>query len=479
MDTAFSLLNFATGADGNPTGIMLPSGMSSSVFSSIPGMRWSVSGDSELGSCLQTSANTAIYNGLFDDGVSAGTFKSARSPLMWLNALLGQRISFVYNGGLSGKRTDEILVNLPTVLTQPADGLFDNGGANDIDQLLTYAGFGASATTCENAIYDNRTAKWAKARARGVRLIVAFSITPPAVGQGWSATQKGIFNRVNRRLSKAARSIPGVIWFDANTYITDPASTTGLALAGTLYDNLHYSSFGCFLLGRALAKVLDPLLPKYTRNVSNWLDCWQSDTASNNLMEASCGMFTKGTAGTADTNVVGTVCTGWTCKQTTGVGGSATASIVAAPNDADNNYSGVGNAQRLVITTTAQNDTFRWFYFPTINIAQYPAGSSFYVECRVRVRSAVNLNAIYAQASAYFTGSASASPTFSADGFSTYSEPGSGSADLDIVLRSPIVVLPADATAISSLRFELYAKFNGAGAGTIVDPYDAQMVWNR
>lgn len=454
-----SIATYANDSDGNVTGLVGPGGGTIPV-STLPGVRAGVIGDSILGGNYSVQASVINPSGVYS------TAMLGRGLFNWANALAGMPFTFVYNGGVSGERSDQILARVATVMANQLEWLFEMCGINDVGQLA--AQYASNATACENAIVANRIAIWAYAVGRGAK-VVALSILPPAVSQGMSATQKTIIARANRRLKDTAvRS--GVIWVDAHSQVVDTSAATGVGVTSYFYDGLHPSTAGAYRIGAYAATKIAPFVKKYDGLPSNQLDCFQQDSTSYNLMDAASGMFVSGTAGTAGTGVTASpsVATNWTLSRTTGAAATADASIVVAPD-------GVGSAQRLVITSTAANDTFRWFYAPTINISQFPAGSSFYAECAVRVRSATAVKSVHLNAGCYFTGGATSSPTGSSNLFTSQSDAGSGSADIDLVIRTPVVTLPPDATAISSLRFELFAAFSGAGGAT-VDAYRCAMI---
>lgn len=458
MGLSTNYIKAATDSSGNVTGLVGPGGVEIPI-STMPGVRAGVIGDSILGGSYSVQAS------LINPVGTTSSNMLGRGLFNWANALAGMPFNFVYNGGVSGERSDQILARVSTVLSNELEWLFEMCGINDVSQLAAH--FASDATACEDAIVTNRTAIWAQAVGNGVK-VVALATLPPAAAQAMTLTQKTIITRANRRLKVIAER-NGVIWVDAHAAVIDTSLATGVGLAANYYDGLHPSTAGAYKIGAYIATKINPFIKKYDGLVSSPIDCFQQDSTSKNLMDAASGLFVSGTAGTASTGVTGTVATNWTLARTVGAAATAVASIVTAPDS-------VGSAQRLVITSTAVGDTFRWFYSPgTVNIAAFPAGSQFYTECAVKVRSATAVKTIYLNAGAYFTGGAASSPQESSNLYTSQADTGTGTSDMDLVIRTPLVTLPTDATAISSLRFELYAAFSGAGGAT-VDVYRCAMI---
>ena len=439
---------FSYDTSGNITGLAGPNSSTLKLFNFLPnvsaclgdslmGQNWSVTGD------LTTAIAANTYNG------------QSRGCLTWMNFLSGGSFNFIWNGGISGERTDQILTRAPTVCALGLSWLFENGGTNDVSQLAAF--FSSNATTCENAIVANRQAIWAIAKSYNIR-VVASSIPPCASSQAWSATQIGILNRANRRLRDAALAA-GVIWCDYAAVVTDTTNTSGYALSGSFYDGLHPNTLGAWNWGKALWTCVQYFASRYTGLISNQLDSIQSDTSSKQLLTGVEALFQGSTGAAGGTGMSGTQVSSYTIGRTAGTG-TGVASVITSPDT-------IGKAQRVVWTSAAAEDEFRILKAETPLIATLPAGSAFRFECGVTVTSNTGLRSFGQFAQVNFTGGAASSPLTSLGMNWTAGDPAIPDTAFSGVLTSPWVRLPSDATAITSIRGQVTPVFASSGGATI------------
>lgn len=417
-------------------------------------------GDSIVANCY--SQSPSAYN---PAGTTSSNF-NARSWIGWLNALSGNSFTPVYIGGVAGERTDQILTRLPIALSYAPRWLIDEGGTNDVSQIT-------DPVACENAIVNNRLTVWSAAQKTLTR-VIALSVPPVTSATAFNATQQAVIARVNRKLKALAAIFPNVTYVDTHGTLVDPTSASGYALTANNFDAIHPSPRGAFLMGQRIWNAISSQVTPYTGLIASQTDCVQIDALSRQLVNGADALFLGGTGGTAGTNVTGTVATNWTCGIATGSTGTAVASIVAAPD-------GVGNAQRLVISGAANNDEFRWLHFTTNTLAQIPAGTRFYMEVAVQVTSPVNLRCIYVSPFVQFTGGAASSPQASygllpTTGDSPIPNSGFGGSSAPFVIRSPVVQMPSDATALSQVRAQVFAAFGAASGSATVDVYRVSLV---
>jgi hypothetical protein len=420
------------------------------------------------------------YTGLQPLAVNAdpSSSYSPRGAVCWANALLGWPFKFAYNGGVSGERTDQILARCATTAAQGLNWVVEMSGRNDVSQIVAI--FGNDPVLCENTIYTNRLAIWDYFLSRGIN-VIACALLANSAALGEASATKRIVTRVNYRLKKAAMSRKGCYWIDTFALSIDPADVGGRALASRMYDSVHPSYEHQYLAGKEIARQIGPKVAQQDGLVSSQLDCYQIDSTNRNILNAVDGLFLSGTSASAGTGVTGTQVTAWTIARSQGAAATAVASVVAAPSDAlamGENVA-IGNAQKLVITTTAAEDQFKISYQSSVTLAQFPAGSQYFGECAIRVRNATNLISVSVEAQITFAGGATASPLNSRCLHPLETgQKGTGSDDLDLVLRTPFVTLPVDATGLTKCTFSVYATFSGAG-GADVYVYRAAMQKNE
>lgn len=429
------------------------------IAAKIPGNRTVLLGDSLLGQecTIEDFDPTTPYPGAYST--------RARGMVSTLNARYGRPFNIVYFGGVTGTTTTQILARTTKAFVNAFDVLFEDGGTNDISLTVngTPQEWGGSLAACEDGVVANRIAVWNKARAKGCGLINAIGI--PAVGSvaAWSTAQKTTALRINRRLRDAARSFANVRFHDIMEASVDTASVAGLAKASVLYDNdKHHSAYGGYLYSKKMgADNLVAGLKRERLMVSSPLDCVQSDASSKNLLNTAIGLVTGTPIPATGTGVTGgNIVTGMSVGRFGGTGASIAASIVPAP-------SGVGNAQRFVITSAVAGDQVRVVVLPGISITEFPKGSWGYFEAMVKITGATGLIAVSAAAGVQFTGGSLSSPQTSFGMASSTTETGSGYGDETLTLVSEPVYFPADATGFSFIKGEFYPTFGAAGGATL------------
>jgi len=377
----------------------------------------------------------------------------------WANALLYQAFNVVYYGGVSGQRTDSILARVPALCNLGAGWFVEMSGTNDVAQLNGI--YGGNATLAENSIVANRLAMWRLMLATNA-VVIVMGMYPAGLSQSWSAAQLSLCTRVNRRLKALCAANGNLIYVDSMAAMVDQSSAAGVADASKLSDGLHPNALGAYALGKQLYLAVRNYMPMTVAAdslVSSQLDCIQSDTSSKNLLTASQGLFLSGTSAAAGAGMSGTQVTAWAVNRQVG-SGTAVASVVP---DSD----GVGNAQRLVITSGGAGEVFRCYVAATgVSISNVPAGTQWYAESKVVVSGATGLKGCHLEARIDFTGSAMASPIEN-DSLYMPTVSGSNSDSYTVILRTPLVTLPVDATGLTTLRGGVYMCFNAAGGATV------------
>lgn len=255
---------------------------------------------------------------------------NAKGDIVWARALLGGRIGFspALNFGISGQNSTQILARVGGVIAARPGYCRVLAGTNDPVTGTTYA----PAATWANlkAIYDALTA--------AAIVVIACPILPRAYGlsngTGTPAelvnAQKGFLwvNRMIRRYALSAR--PGTIYVaDYDRALLDQGSTAYAPLALVTSEGLHPIAAGAYWLGKALAAVLDPLLPPLAMGIVGQQNVY--DAAYNPLGNRLPFGQLAGTAGTPGAGVTGQAADGWSIARTAG----ATATAVASKETVD------------------------------------------------------------------------------------------------------------------------------------------------
>lgn len=190
--------------------------------------------------------------------------------------LSGQRLEEVWFGGLSGKQSPDILKNLPAALAADPDvvyfaAMFENdcwpGSAPSLSGILAnwnaFVGQADSVRNSGKRVMLNTVLPNGSIDGSGV-------FTSYVSGNGTKA-----WNWLNARIREFAHSRPDVILFDAASVYADPNpanpvwpenTTTYLAGLGSgqflkKTDGVHPYVSGAFLLGKALATVIQENFP--------------------------------------------------------------------------------------------------------------------------------------------------------------------------------------------------------------------------
>jgi hypothetical protein len=416
------------------------------------------------------------YNDTQSNGI-AYTQLMARGFMSWLQVISGNSFIPLYNGGNSGERTDAILARISTTLSYYPRWLFELSGTNDINQLASYAPFGNNATTCENAIFNNRVAIWAAAKAIGSQVVALAIIPPRTTSAVYSSTQMSIIQRVNRRLKNYALS-NGVYWCDTYASLVDTTNANGYGL-DAYFDttSIHPWSSGSYAMAKTIWNQISKFVQPYTGLPSSIADSYSYDTLSKNVMpgvDSVLGSATTAASGTGFTGFIPTASGSnlWVAQRSAGATNTGVGSVVAAPD-------GVGYSFHTVLTSTAAEDAFQIVWVDSSpSIAKIPAGSQVYFECAIKVTGITNLKGLNAAMNIVFTGGAYAGSYayFNAACASVSTESGiTDATGFTGVIRSGIFNIPSDATAITGIRGGIVPTFSGAGGATI-DMWRCQIV---
>ena len=433
--------------------------------SAITGDRAAIWGDSIASQGFSASTTDAPIVG--DMTTQQASAYNSRGWANWANALLGLPFNFVYNGGVSGEHSGQILARSADVLAANPKWCFYIAGRNDVTLYASVYGGNVAAT--EAAVMSNNQAAWDLLIAAGCNVITGPITTMTSAGSETAATL-GMVQRLNRKLRAAALSRAGVIWVDYQAAFVDATNVNGYTIASRYFDSNHPGTEGAYLAGKAIAAQLSQYVRPYKGLVSSQYDCFQKDALSKNILSAIDGLFVGATSAAAGTGMSGTQLTSASIARSVGAAATAVASVVDAPllSGVLAEQQAVGKAQQLVITSTAANDQFKVTLPSSVNFAQFPAGSSVYGECAIDVSASTNLVSVSCEVSLTYTGGTPASPSVSRTLHQVATgKTGTGSDSYSAYLRTPPVTLPANATGLTQVAMNWYITFSGAGGATV------------
>jgi lysophospholipase L1-like esterase len=169
----------------------------------------------------------------------------ATGPFTWANVMMRHKYRPIYEGGVSGNTTTQILARVNEIIAQRPAWCMVHGGINDI-----VAGVSAATITANlQSIYEELT-------RNQIRVIVATVLPCTAVN---TAGLKAVLQSVNRWIKEYAWNHPNCILVDWYHVIADPA--TGDPAANMTTDGTHPAAPGAALLGDFLYDILNPLVP--------------------------------------------------------------------------------------------------------------------------------------------------------------------------------------------------------------------------
>ena len=214
---------FSLAPDGTPTGLVGPGG-GVVALPKPDGNTCVILGDSLTGQnlligAIAVSGELSAYN----PPASYVSATNDKGYMSWLQVLSGNAFVPLFNAGVSGNRSDQILARVSSVTAYSPKWVFELSGTNDVSQLVAF--YGGNGTLAETTTIANRKAIWAQLIAAGSR-VVAMSIPIPSSASAWTAAQIGLVCRINRQLKDYCQQ-NGIFWVDITAATTDVANTTG------------------------------------------------------------------------------------------------------------------------------------------------------------------------------------------------------------------------------------------------------------
>lgn len=371
-----------------------------------------------------------------------------------INMLLGQPFRLVYNGGVVGDTTTQMLARIGTALAYRPRVAFINAGTNDI-----YGSGDATSviTPRLKQIFDMFLA---------IGCEVHYNLQAPRTFTATADVAKVL--RVNEWAQNYARTVDGLICHpiqDATGFL-NAASTQFIPIAGNLEtaSSVHWNSYAAFNIGTLIAGRLSGKYQKGQRLISSAADCIQVDATSNQLFQygvmndsgSPAGTKTNTGAGTAPT---GTVADGFDVDHTVNTTGTCVASVASRTD-------GIGKDLVLTIgagVTAGAND--KWLVRTQGNMSTgVVAGGTYQAECDVQVSSPVKLTSLSFWVQAAVDGGSVLSYYFNRHSSDPVDYPSTFAGGS---YRTPEFTLPSG-TTVTTFHLRWEARFTTAGGSAVI-----------
>lgn len=287
-------------------------------------------GDSRIASQFNDASSTAYPTSLAHMKTNTFFFN-------WANAFLGQRMKTVYNGAVSGYRSDQYLTTarINDAIASGAKWLMIWGVVNDISQ---------AGTTGDTAITIWTRIKNAAQSALNAGMHVVLLTEPGANSYGGVTSSKAMTNQFNQYLREFADVTPGVFCFDLANLIVDPTQVNITLRSTYSSDGTHPNSFGAYYLGQAFANYITNFIPAINSQLFTASDI----SVNGNIQQIANPLFLTTTGGTSGAGITGSTPASFVSSVT----GGASATISTAADS-----SGYGNAITIVGAFSASGDS--------------------------------------------------------------------------------------------------------------------------
>lgn len=236
---------------------------------------------------------------LFGDSITEanGSAPTDKGYFNWLNVMLSQRWDVVYNAGVGGNSTAQMLARIDTdVIAYAPAWVMIMGGVNDI-----------AAGTSSATILSNLDSILQTVLAAGMYPII--STLPPSTS--FDTTAEGtVWTAVNAGIRAFATTYPGVLVVDAGPEYWDSSQPTlALPLSGYTVDGVHPNALGA---GTLAAKMYTDLAAKAGILYPSYQGLAWADITANRLYYSVPNQMMAGTAGSKTAPATGDVATGFT-----------------------------------------------------------------------------------------------------------------------------------------------------------------------
>lgn len=398
----------------------------------------------------------------FGDSITDdGTFLGTNGPVFthygywaWWQRLSGHRLEFIRNAGIGGQRSYQLLARIQSDVLDYAPGWVSLLiGTNDI---------------CGDHASADRTFSYIKAicdRLRAASIRVPLLTIWPRSDTGANLQSDRVqIVRCNEMIREYARITPGIYLVDSWAVLADPNPTLTSQFikerANTLRDDgsggLHPSSYGAYLVGKEMHRVLSPFIAPLDSLISSTSETFDGNALVPNLFGIE-SLF-LGSTHAATSPITGTEASRWLVQRQTGTPDA----VLTVPARAD----GIGNYQQLACTFGALGDVIKMIYNGPSQLARIAAGDWFQCECAIEVDSgssglryiSLRSRAVYSDASegGGYDGQPGTDPT-------PVALPAEA---ISFVLKTPWQQI-LTTKVLSSISMQLDIAASGAGAATV------------
>lgn len=390
---------------------------------------------SPKGPLCVTFGDSRTADRTYDD--AANTITTNLDWFTWGQAVNGSGPVFeTINAGIGGNTTTQMLARMDAdVIAREPSHMTLWGGTND----------GWSSYTDVDASFSNMVAMLGKAYNAG---IYVFLISETTASTPLRLSPFAMYVQYyNDKLRAYAATHPNVEFWDFNSRLIDPLSTTGQPKNTYFRDGLHLNARGASMLGK---EVVAPRLERFGTALtqlpnavvdSRFYGASAANVITNTLMQ--------GTGGGRASGHTGSLPDGWTSS-------GAPAAVCSVDARAD----GFGNDATLAVTASAASS---FSIVNTVSPARLQAGRAYVVEAALDITSPTNLYAV-SLLGQFFN---SATPVLTGGHGNSVQAAASGESLVamgPLIIRSRPFVAPAIFTS-TSLAFTL--RFAGAGSATV------------
>lgn len=299
-------------------------------------------------------ANTIV---LLGDSITAGNsnepsviYTVSTGQFSWANSILGHPFDVVYNAGIGGQTSSQILARVDSDVI-----------SRNPSYCMYLCGMNDGTTDSDTATLKNNISEiYEKLNNAGIYSFILTNTVAPAT----SAKNNQAIN-INSWMKTYFYNKPNVRIIDLFSAWINPTSTTFAVKSNVLRDAVHPSNVGGFLGGIKIASALSDFTSKYQKIASS-ADDYSINNKSLNILK---NPLLLGTTGTLQGGVTGGVATSFK-------GYCGNGSVVASK---ETRADGFGDNQVYAITATnsscvARLESFTMGYLPLVGeTVQYEA----------------------------------------------------------------------------------------------------------
>lgn len=394
--------------------------------------------ESRFGALVNLGATCVIFGDSFSARNKGATTSRALDwgYFNWAQYILGSPFTLVNNAGISGNRTDEMLLRMSDVTAYNPDWCIVQGGINDITYGTPVASIVANLKSICSQLVNI-----------GVR-VALLSIAPNTQSAGNSIKVQQI-NQAMREWCQ--RQYGQVVFVDYYAKMVDATLTTGALASGMSDDALHPSGKGARVIGQAIADALQYLLPNRNLLPSSNGDSFGVDSTSKQLIDNPMHATGSPVAATG-TGASGNVPSSWLGS----AAGMTAGTAVFTPSQTRTD--GVGLEQRIVIANAEANSSVN--IRQNLSAARLAIGDTVYIVGQMRITGAANLKTITFGGNVTVDSVAQQIQCLEASGTTNFD-----SSDVTLTFRSPDLVVSG--SVVNSAQFLASLTFNASGAATV------------